>query len=48
VGEERRKMEEEEMEGRWSRTTRPGEAARSKGSHSWGIEYYTVKSAQSR
>jgi hypothetical protein len=24
--------------GRWSRTTWPGEATSSKGSHSWGIE----------
>ncbi|KRY98034.1 hypothetical protein T11_11522 [Trichinella zimbabwensis] len=31
-------MEEEEVEGRWSRTTWPGEATSSKGSHSWGIE----------
>ena len=29
--------EEEEVEGRWSRTTWPGEATSSKGSHSWGI-----------
>jgi hypothetical protein len=34
----RREMEEEEVEGRWSRTTWPGEAASSKGSHSQGIK----------
>ena len=33
-----RKTEEEEVEGRWSRTTWPGEATSSKGSHSWKIE----------
>ena len=33
-----RRMEEEEVEGRWSRSTRPGGTASSKGSHSWGIE----------
>lgn len=33
-----RGMEEEVVEGRWSRTTWPGEASSSKGSHSWGIE----------
>ena len=33
-----RKTEEEEVGGRWSRTTWPGEATSSKGSHSWGIE----------
>ena len=32
------RTEEEEMEGRWSRTAWPGEATSSKGSHSWGIE----------
>ena len=32
------RMEEEEVEGRWSRTTWPGEAASSKGSHSQGIK----------
>ena len=34
----RKKMEEEEVEGRWSRATWLGEAASSQGSHSWGIE----------
>ena len=29
--------EEEEVEGKWSRTTWPGETASSKESHSWGI-----------
>jgi len=29
--------EEEEVGGRWSRITWPGEARSSKGSHSWGI-----------
>ena len=38
VGNERKKTEEEEVEGRWSRTTWLGEAVSSKGSHSWGIE----------
>ena len=37
-GQLRRKMEEEEVEGSWSRTTWPGEATGSKGSHSWEIE----------
>jgi hypothetical protein len=35
---ERRRTEEKEVEGRWSRTTRPEEATSSKGSHSWGID----------
>ena len=29
--------EEEEVEGRWSRTRWPAEASGNKGSHSWGI-----------
>ena len=33
----KRRMKKEEVEGRWSRTTWLGEAASSKGSHSWGI-----------
>ena len=33
-----KKTEAEELEERWRRTTWPGEAASSKGSHSWGIE----------
>ena len=32
-----RKMEEEEVEGRYSRNTWPGGAASGKRSHSWGI-----------
>ena len=35
--ESRGKVEEEEVEGRWSRITWPREAASSKGSHSWAI-----------
>ena len=42
VGEEReggkRKMKEEEVEGRWSRTMWLGEVTSSNGSHSWGTE----------
>lgn len=33
-----RKMKEEEVERKWSRTTWPGESANSKGSHDWGRE----------
>ena len=33
-----KKTEEEEVEGRWSTTAWPGEAASNKGSHSCGIE----------
>ena len=40
--------EEEQVEGRWSRTTRPGEAASSKGPHSRGRELCSGKCAQSR
>ena len=32
---EERKMEEQEVEGSWSRTDRPGGATSSKRSHSW-------------
>lgn len=32
---EERETEDEEAEGGWSRTTRPGEATNNKGSHSW-------------
>lgn len=32
------KMEEEEVEGRWSRTMWLGEVTSSNGSHSWGTE----------
>lgn len=34
---EERETEEEDLEGRWSRTTWPGEATSDKGSHSWRI-----------
>jgi hypothetical protein len=35
---EEKKTEEKAMEGRWSRTTRPGEVGSSKGSQSWETE----------
>ena len=45
----RRKMEEEEEgEGRWNRTSWPRKATSSKRCQSWGIEYCSGKSAQSR
>ena len=47
-GDETEKTEEEKVEGRWSRTTRPGEAASSKGPHSRGRELCSGKCAQSR
>lgn len=31
-----KEVEEKEVEGSWSRTTRPGEATSSEGSHGWG------------
>jgi len=41
-------MTEEEVEGKWSRSTRSGETTSYKGSHSWGIEQCSGRSAQSR
>ena len=34
----KRKMEEEEVEGRWNRCTWPGKAPSNKGPHSEGVE----------
>ena len=36
-GRKERKTEEEEVEGKWNRSTWPGETVSYKGSHSWGI-----------
>jgi hypothetical protein len=41
-----KKMKEDKVDGRWSKNTRPGEATSSKGSHSWGIQYCSGRSAQ--
>ena len=43
-----RGRKKKEVEGRWRRTTWPGEAASSKGSESWEIEQCSGKSARSR
>lgn len=40
-GGERETEDDEEVEGRWSETTWPGEAANNKGSHSWETNQYS-------
>ena len=40
--------EEEEEKLRWTRASWPGETTNGKGSYSWGITQYSVRSAQPR